>query len=329
LVVSGPAYLDGTNSYTGATTVNAGTLELTGSLSSATALVLGGGTFIDYSSTSSQTVNGLTLNSGFSEVNTKLDGSTALTLGAITRNAGGMVDFNYGTTQSNLGGAIYSTVSNTDGIIGPWAVYSSGSSLAYAVGGGANSSISGYTGGTTATSGTLADMTSASTNYTYAGSGATATLTQNVTGNTLQVTGTGLTIANAGKSITLNGLMDSGTGTLTLGGTGNVIIGANNELDVVAGDDEIKISSIITGSGSVVSGSGGDAGWGVLGLWQQHLFRGYRRDRRHARHRRGRHLFHKLGHRHRNAHHRQRSHSHQRLGERRDSCHQQSSDLER
>ncbi|MCE0497616.1 MAG: autotransporter-associated beta strand repeat-containing protein [Methylacidiphilales bacterium] len=274
ITVSGPGNvgLYGTNTYTGPTTVNSGVLQLEGSVSSASTLVVGGGTVNYEANGSSQTVNGLTINPGFSAVNAYVYTNETLNLGAITRNAGGMIDFNNGT-GAGTPGSLYTTTTNTNGIIGPWAVYGSGTSMAYAVSGGTNSPISAYTGATTASSGTLYNVTNSNTNYTYAGSGSTAILINNITGNTLQVTGTGLTIANTGSSITLNGLMNSGTGNLVIGGTGNVIIGSNNELDVVTANNEIQISSVVTGTGSIVLASASPTNTG-LGLYGNNTYSG-------------------------------------------------------
>ncbi len=73
------------DNYTGATTINNGTLSLTGSLNSSSALVLGSGTFSFGNATTSQILNGLTLNSGTSVItNTNSGATSTLTFGTIT-----------------------------------------------------------------------------------------------------------------------------------------------------------------------------------------------------------------------------------------------------
>ncbi len=113
------------NTYTGATTVNAGTLELDFSASGApasniinntansSALVLGGGTLLlnGGGAANSQRFNGLTLSAGASSIqlvpNATTPQSLALTLGSVTRSLGGTVDF---TLPSGSG-------SSTNGVV--------------------------------------------------------------------------------------------------------------------------------------------------------------------------------------------------------------------
>jgi len=186
--------LSGKNTYTGNTTINGGTLLMQGTMSSASELVVNGGTFNDASSSSTQTVNGLAVNSGLSVV-TAIAGNT-LNLGAITQNPGSMVVFNSLTTTGIIR-------TSTTGFLGLGAYYVGPSNLTYAVGGGSSSPITAYTGGTAATPGTLANMTDSSVNYTYNSS--SATLTGNITGNTLSfIQGTTPTINLGGYTMTLN-----------------------------------------------------------------------------------------------------------------------------
>ena len=88
---------------------------------------------------------------------------------------------------------IIATTSNSNdpsGILGPWATVNSGTNLQYATVNGSNQLVA-YTTATPATTGTL---------------------------------------ANAGNTITLNGLIDAGSGALTVSGAGNLVIGANKDL---------------------------------------------------------------------------------------------------
>jgi fibronectin-binding autotransporter adhesin len=120
--------------YTGATTVKGGTLMiLFGSgppasniIASGSALILGGGTFLQQQNTAgpnSQTLNGVTIRAGSSVVNqTRVGGGVMLlTLGSVTRETGGTVAF-----SANGGGTsgIAATGTNTaSGIIGGYATY--------------------------------------------------------------------------------------------------------------------------------------------------------------------------------------------------------------
>jgi fibronectin-binding autotransporter adhesin len=203
---------------------------------------------------------------GFSTTNATT-GQT-LNLGGILRSTGGMVDFNNGTN-----GTINTTQTNTNGIIAPWAFYGSGSSLAYATSStsGSNTPITAYTGATTATPNTLANVTSSTTNYIYASTGGTATLAGDLTANTLQFTGTGLTIANAGHYLSLNGLLNSGSGDVVLSGSGGLGLPFNAELDLAGNTNGFKITSPVTGLGTVVFGSTGGA---TLGLYGNNAYAG-------------------------------------------------------
>ena len=88
--------------------------------------------------------------------------------------------------------------------------------------------ISTYTGQTTPTNADLSDVTGSNVNYTIA---AGATLTVPITANTLRFTGgTGSTLANAGNTITLNGLLCNGSAALVISGAGNLVIGSTKEL---------------------------------------------------------------------------------------------------
>jgi len=85
-------------------------------------------------------------------------------------------------------------------------------------------------------------VTDATSNYSFA---ANATLGNAITANTLSFTGTGITVANNGYNITLNGLMCAGSGSLTISGTSNVVIGASKELVMFINQNSSTISSKI------------------------------------------------------------------------------------
>jgi len=233
---AGITTLSAANTYTGGTTVNAGTLSLTGSLNSTGALAVGGGTF-SYAptvSSSTQTVAGLTVNAGASTINAA--SGNILALNAITHTVGGTVNFNNGTT-----GTITTTNTNTSNILGPWAIYGSGSSAAYATGTGSTPfTIAAYTytgsgdNGSITTPATITDTTG-NINYSYSGATSATVGVANASFNTLRVTGGNPTIT-PNTSMGLNGLLVTGSGSTVTVGALNVAtplyVGASGELDL-------------------------------------------------------------------------------------------------
>ncbi len=172
--------------------------------------------------------------------------------GSFTRN-GATVDF----TNFNASAMLGTLANDPSGILGPWATSGVTTALQYVTS--TAGVISAYTGATPAAPADLSDVTSDSTNYTYA---AATTLVANQSGNTLRYTGGTATTALGTKGLTLNGLMHAGTGTLTLTSTaGNpgLVIGASGELDIISNDRTLTLSTKITETspGKVVySGAG-------------------------------------------------------------------------
>ncbi len=248
----GTLTLSGSNSYTGDTVVNAGTLSLsgtlssvsavkinvgstfllTGRLSSSSALTINGGTFI-YSnpSVTTQTISGLTVGGGASTISNTVSGGT-LALGAITRTVGGAVTF----TES---GGVTTTSANVNGILGAWAFVGTGANTLYACNSGGT--IAGYSGATaeagTASFGGIPSGDTSTVNYRVTSSGAWAVMgyTRNV--NTINYAGAGAAVqySNSNTTLTVNGLLNTGTGTLTIGGsTYNLFVVIGSGLDLVA-----------------------------------------------------------------------------------------------
>jgi autotransporter-associated beta strand protein len=163
--------------------------------------------------------------------------------------SGATVDFtNFNAT------AILGTLANdASGILGPWATTGSGASLQYVQS--TAGAVSASTGAT-ADSGNLADVISATTNYSY---GVAATVAGSQTGNTLRYTGGATTTALGANDLTLNGLMHAGTGKLTISGTPaspGIVIGASGVLNITSNGQPMDISSNISGTGVVVYSGG-------------------------------------------------------------------------
>jgi autotransporter-associated beta strand protein len=260
---AGNLILSATNTYTGTTTVSGGTLTLDFSLpgapianiiNSASGLALqGGGTLVlkgNPSATNSQTFAGLSVGSGADVITLTQNGATSLTavLGAITQTAGGTL--NFGTAPSTTGILATTTNSPANGILGPWATVNTGTSTQYATINGSNQIVA-YTGATAATAALLVGAGNTTTNFTF---GAAISLSGNSAANTLQYTGAAITQALAAKTLTLNGLLNTGSGTLTFTrtGAGGIVIGSTNEL-VILGPASVTITAPIGNNGSNAS----------------------------------------------------------------------------
>jgi autotransporter-associated beta strand protein len=249
------------NTFNGGLRVNAGTLRLdyanyngNNLVNSGNALTLGGGTLslLGYAGASNaQTFNGTTVNAGASTISVApgSGGTFTLSLGAITRNAGGVLNFTAGSGGSIT---IATSSSNSNGILGPWAFVGSGASTRYATVSGGN--IIANTASTSFTDPN--SMTIATDNYYTTTTGNLTALTASRTANTLLYAGAGagtITLGASGaNNLALNGLMNAGSGLLTItrtGGTGTIsTTGGTGELVINAANNNITIAAPIGGA---------------------------------------------------------------------------------
>lgn len=268
--------LSGLNTYTGATTVAGGTLALqfnatnpagvVGSaaltLGSGTLSLLGGSTAI---ANTQAFTSGTTLG-GMATVSLTKNTATAVTLdlGTITRGNGSYLNV---TTPTGTVVRASHPLDSTGTLLGTWASVGTGTSLSYATSTSAtDGTISAYAAATTGTAGSLANVTSSSTNYLYA---AAATLAANQTAHTLRYIGAATTTALGTNSLTLDGLMNAGSGKLTISGTAGspgLVTGADGMLNIVTNTQSIDITSVISGTGGLTFGGPGAGTLKLTGL---------------------------------------------------------------
>lgn len=193
----------------------------------------------------------LTLNSGLTLLNSGQQswaaaaGRTLNVAGTFTH-TGTVVSF----TNFNAAATLSGLANDASGILGPWATTGSGTTLNYVTS--TAGAISTYAGQTAAAPADMSDVTDANVNYSLAKPAGGTTLVSPITANTLRVTSTSDNpIANAGNSITLNGLMSLGINRTVISGTGDLVIGATKELVV---NWTVGFSSVIC---RVVDNSGG------------------------------------------------------------------------
>ena len=254
----GVLVLCGSNTYTGGTTVAAGTLKLDFSqagaptaniinnATNASSLTLAGGILAiqgKLSTTNSQQFNGLTVNPGCSAI--VLTAGTAnpllLSLGSIARSTGGTVDFTLPSgTQSGSNGITTTTPNTAAGILGGYATVS-GTDWACSTGTAGNiTAYSAYTYGDLGAlgSGSMLNVSP---------SGSQSTIASATSFNTLNLTGTeGVTMTGSG-SLTLlgGGLIGNTSGTIS-GGT--LAGSASGELIVIT-PANFTIGSVIADNG--------------------------------------------------------------------------------
>ncbi len=281
---TGTLTLTNANLYSGDTTINPGTANSTGAnpanpstlkldfnaagapvnniLSTSSRLVLGGGQLQMAGSNSaavSQTVNGLQVNAGFSQIGVTAGATvnnTALNLGAITRSAGGLVNFTLPTgTQSAVNGITTSTNANANGILGAWATI--GNDWATVVSNGTNNNVAAYTG-YTLQSGTVV-ANSSTTNLKIDNTSADPlTLGSTVVDvSTIQITDTAARSLNVATGQTLRVAADGGIWRIGGGSTLRFTIGASANTGVLTagGADNIAGELLLNAGGGITVNS--------------------------------------------------------------------------
>jgi hypothetical protein len=174
---------------------------------------------------------------------------------ALTRVSGATLRF----VQAGSGVFAMTTAAapNVNGILGPWALFGTGTNTRYAFN---NSGTIAGLAGTAAANATSLTDTTGTVNYDLA-SGTGTIGAANFSANTLRYTGGSGTLAPGATSFSLNGILNAGTGRLTIG-TSPLTIGANKELVVYMADQPITISSPIAdnaGGASSLTVVGGTA----------------------------------------------------------------------
>ena len=237
---SGITFLTGANTYTGATTVNAGTLNLgnggaTGSLASSSALNTGGGTFAyTRTGTNTQAFTTTNLTAGASAITTSLATQT-VNLGALNRSVGATVDFTTTGTITSSSGITSNPSGNS--ILGGWATVGG---TTWAVANGAGNAITGL--------GSFTNDTWASGNNTDVT--VSSSPTSGSTTNSLRFISTAapltLTLTGA-NTLTTGGILNNTSVSNTI--TGGSLTSASNELIVNTTGGTLNIGSVIANNG--------------------------------------------------------------------------------
>lgn len=253
------------NLSNGTVTIRDGTLNLdytstTNLLGDGSILVLGGGTVNRQNGSHTETVASTTINAGATNI-TRSSGTSVLRMNAITRNAGGIVNFG--------GAGIADTdTTNTNGILGPWATVGG---LAYAfnstnAANGAINALASYGQAVTRLTASkvinnnptfnvqITDGTGAAADITLAAATTTInTLTNNATGGASTINPNNQTLRVAGV------LNPSTAGALTIGnGTNNDFLASNASggelvLQNFSTTNDLTINSVIANNTSASS----------------------------------------------------------------------------
>lgn len=222
-------------------------------------LTLGTGGIDLSAATQSLAINSsLTLGQGRQNWNVATGQTLTISGGTFARNTGSVlvVDRSLNT------GTIAFSPALTNGIIGPWAIVrNSGAATNNGSGGYTFATVSGgnvaaYTGAASMTGtnawGGIPSGGAGTINYDISSGGTLGATGLSRSVNTLRYTGSGATqpgnVSPVGNLLTANGIMNAGTGTFAIGGTGgtnnlpiNITIGSNNELVLAAMSSDLLL----------------------------------------------------------------------------------------
>ncbi|BCU77858.1 autotransporter-associated beta strand repeat-containing protein [Luteolibacter sp. LG18] len=255
----GSVTLNAVNTYTGATRVNTGTLKLdfagnAGSntsnlISSSSALTLANFGTLNVAgksaNTNSQTFAGLTLAGSNSTISATQNSATSLTaaFGVISRTSNGTVTF---SSVPTTGGFTTTNALDSSGLLGAWATVGTGTATRYATITGGN--IAAYSAGTAAATAALLTDVTGLVNYDLAAGGS---LPGTTTLSTIRYTGAAGSTDIGASNLTLNGVLNAGTGaaTITSSSTGSVVIGSTRDLVLNSANAAIFINAPIVDNG--------------------------------------------------------------------------------
>ena len=283
----------GKNTYTGATVLNNGTLNLSFAnnssniLSTSSTLSMGGGTLNlsgKASTTNSQTVAGLTLNPGASTIsisNNATANPTLLALGAITRNAGGTLNLTQPTNGSisSTNGYTTSTGNDASGILG---AYLTVGGTNWATNNGTN--IVAYSGYANLATPSIPDSATSNVRVTSATTGDVAQAATVTTINTLTINDATARVITIGAGNTLRlgamgGILSTGTNGATIGASGNAGSLTAGGADNTAGELVFNNSTAVALNATVTDNGSGQvsftkSGAGTLTMNGAHSFTG-------------------------------------------------------